>query len=362
MRTAIYEYLDYTEAEKKELWENAIFVFDTNVYLNLYRYTEKTRRTLLSALKNLQERLWMPNHVAREYMKNRTHVIWETNHRYIDLQSEADKFAESCKKSLNLDQNDSDLTDLKQKLQDWIDSEKEKNILVSNPHEDNILDQMLSLYDGKVGPPFSDEELKSVEQVGKTRYDAEIPPGYKDSGKQKRENQNNTYGDYIVWKQILNYAASNNVDIILVTNDQKEDWWETLHNQTIGPRIELRKEFFICTSQKFHMYTMKNFITHFENTLDGTVDRETIDEIDFFSKVIHHKSNKRDLKKYYNSFDSTSEARAAELRFNIMNLEAKNRKRLNQISTLNAKYSNGEVPGNIESQLSSNIANLNRVY
>lgn len=360
MRTAIYEFLDYSDAEKKDLWDQATFVFDTNVYLNLYRYTEKTRSLLLGALNELRERLWMPNHVAHEFMKNRNIVIWETNHRYSDLHSGAEKFIESCRTSLNLDPSDGDLNELKKLLNDWIETAKEKNILVTNSHEDKILDQLLSLYDGKVGPQFSEDELKTLEQDGKTRYAAEIPPGYKDSGKQKGDNQNNTYGDYMVWKQILNYAASSKKDIILVTNDQKEDWWETLHNQTIGPRIELRKEFFENTSQRFHMYTMKNFITHFENGVDGKVDRETIDEIDFFSKIIHHRSNRQDLKEYYKSFESDSEARAAKIRFSIMRLENKNRKRLNVINHNRDKYAIEEMPKEIESMVNNTIAKLER--
>ena len=71
MRNAIQEYLSYSDAEKLDLWNHATLVFDTNVLLNLYRYSDKTRKSLLAALNKLQARLWMPNHVAREFMKNR---------------------------------------------------------------------------------------------------------------------------------------------------------------------------------------------------------------------------------------------------------------------------------------------------
>ena len=42
MRRAIKEYIEPSSKEKQELWEKAIFVFDTNVLLNLYRYSAKT--------------------------------------------------------------------------------------------------------------------------------------------------------------------------------------------------------------------------------------------------------------------------------------------------------------------------------
>lgn len=41
MKDAIREYLELKDEEKEELWKNAVFVFDTNVFLNLYRYSKK---------------------------------------------------------------------------------------------------------------------------------------------------------------------------------------------------------------------------------------------------------------------------------------------------------------------------------
>lgn len=360
MRNAIQEYLNYTDEEKKELWDHATFVFDTNVYLNLYRYTSRTRKLLISSFEKLQDRLWMPNHVAHEFMKNRIGVIWETNNQYALLRTEADKFFDQCHTSLKLDQTDHELDDLKSKLKAWIDSSMQKNVAVTNPDSDSILDQLLKLYEGKVGLAYSNEEMKQIEQEGRQRYEKSVPPGYKDQNKQKSNDLNNTYGDLIVWKQILKYAASEKKDIILVTNDQKEDWWEILHGQTHGPRIELKKEFFNETKQKFHMYTMRSFITRFEGGNEDKIDPKTIDEIIFFSKIIHHKSDKKDLREYYNSFENDRDANAARLRFAIMRLENKNHKRLRVIQNTKEKYSYGEMPADIEAMVDNTIAKLER--
>lgn len=360
MRDAVKEYIYYSEEEKRDLWDNAIFVFDTNVYLNLYRYTFKTRELLLSAFSGLKERLWMPNHVAHEYMKNRNEVIWETNHQYDTLQSEANKFIELCRTTLKLEKSDTDLGMLSTQMSDWIKNAKTKNIIVSELYADSILQHLLTLYAGKVGKAFSNEELRTLEQEGKTRYAAEIPPGYRDSGKQKVNNLNNIYGDLIVWKQIITYAATEKKDIILVTNDQKEDWWEMVHGQTIGPRIELRKEFFESTKQRFHMYSMRSFITRYESGNDIKIDSKTIDEIEFFSKIIHHKSSKKELRDYYSSFENSNEAKAAKKRFEIMRLENKNRKRLNVIQYTQDKYISEKMPEDISNMLSHTITNYEK--
>ena len=193
------------------------------------------------------------------------------------------------------------------------------------------MEKLLSLYEGKVGNAFSKEDLEEEEKKGKERYSKNIPPGYKDSNKQKADNLNNVYGDYILWRQILNYAKSEKKDIILITNDQKEDWWYIEQGKTLGPRIELRKEFFDETGQRFHMYTMSNFIEMFESGNDTAVDKNTIDEIEFFSNVLYKKTPRSELKEYYDSFDSEIEARKAKIRYEIMRLERKNNKRWNTI-------------------------------
>lgn len=99
MKNAIREYIELSEAEKKTLWDNATFVFDTNVFLNLYRYSQKTREALLDAMGQLENRIWMPYQVAYEFMRRRPEIIIETVDRYTKLKQESDKFLR-CRRSL----------------------------------------------------------------------------------------------------------------------------------------------------------------------------------------------------------------------------------------------------------------------
>ena len=88
MKDAIREYLNLTEQEKQDLWKNAVFIFDTNIFLNLYRYTEDTRDSLLKAMEQLTDRIWMPKQVAQELMKDRTKVIFDTLKIFEELKDE----------------------------------------------------------------------------------------------------------------------------------------------------------------------------------------------------------------------------------------------------------------------------------
>ena len=83
MRNAVKEYIEYSSEEKNNLWNTATFVFDTNVFLNLYRYSNKTRNQLIESFEWLKARIWMPYQVASEFCKDRYSVIDEANRRFI---------------------------------------------------------------------------------------------------------------------------------------------------------------------------------------------------------------------------------------------------------------------------------------
>lgn len=361
MRNAVKEYLSYTDDEKLDLWNHATFVFETNVLLNLYRYSDKTRKSLLEALIKLKERLWMPNHVAQEFMKNRKNAIWVAIHQYEDLEREADKFIALCASTVKLEKSDTDIEELHKQITEWIEAAKKKNIMVNDLGHDLILEQLLALYDGKVGPSFSDEEQKQINSEGKARYESEIPPGYKDREKQKGENRNNTYGDLIIWKQILNYASAEKKDIIFVTNDQKEDWWEILHGQTIGPRVELKKEFADNTSQQLYMYSLQSFITQFDENNDAKIDKDTIAEIESLLNVPPEEIHEKSFREYYFDRDGGLElGRVRRTRYEIMKLEDKNQKRLASIHQIREKYKGKSMPKDIETMIENAITNIER--
>lgn len=69
-------------------------VFDTNVLLNLYRYSAKTRKSLLAAFENFKGRVWIPYQVAYGYMRKRCEVIYETVQRYEQFKKEMENFTD----------------------------------------------------------------------------------------------------------------------------------------------------------------------------------------------------------------------------------------------------------------------------
>lgn len=151
LRNIINEYIELSTHEKDELWNTAIFVFDTNVFLNLYRYSKNTREILLSAMDQLKDRIWMPYHIALEMMERRYEVIFETIERYDKLTGQANVFLLTCSKALRKKNEDEEMVELKNYIYDWLSKDENKNVLVSNPIEDSILEQILVLFDNRTG-------------------------------------------------------------------------------------------------------------------------------------------------------------------------------------------------------------------
>jgi hypothetical protein len=62
--------------------------------------------------------------------------------------------------------------------------------------------------------------LSKINNFGAVRYSHKLPPGFQDGAKDL-----NSYGDLIIWQEILEYCKSDSVKkAILITNDAKKDW------------------------------------------------------------------------------------------------------------------------------------------
>ncbi|MFF5075933.1 PIN-like domain-containing protein [Actinoplanes sp. NPDC000266] len=59
---------------------------------------------------------------------------------------------------------------------------------------------------------------------GSKRVDDLVPPGYLDAEKGDQYPEG-AAGDFLVYTQACHEAKTRQMDLIIVTNDEKEDWW-----------------------------------------------------------------------------------------------------------------------------------------
>lgn len=298
MKRAFPEYQKKSKEELNQMLENAIVVFDTNVLLNLYRYSEDTRNALKRVIEWCGDRLFMPYQVGYEFYNKRLEVIDEqTKHKSnieIELDKELNQISSKCRSfSSFYDIVKKDFEKLKEKIA----SEDKKREHFEN--KDTVLDFLETVFDGKVGINFTEDETKKLEKEAQDRVGKKIPPAYKDSGK----DNGNQFGDFYIWKQMIAKSKEINKDLIFITEDAKEDWWYIVNGKTISPRVELLREFIKETSgNSFQMYRTNEFIKHINNKLEEKVSPKASDEIKNMTMISDCYTNlikEADLSKFF---------------------------------------------------------------
>lgn len=294
-----YNY-SYTQEQYKEIWENGLFVFDTNTLLNLYRYQTVTRDEFLEVLKKISSRIWIPHHVALEFQRNRLIVICEQK----ELFSKTKKAVEGVQAKLNTEVESLKLKkrhslirsdDFVEKFNEliqlfFVNLEDLKSKQTHLSKQDTLQIVLENLFDGKVGDaPKNQDELDKLYKVAELRYKNKIPPGYMDEKKEdisidKSIIYKKKYGDFLVWEQLLSFTKTKtHKQVIFVSNDAKEDWWLHLHasgEKFSQPRPELLDEAFHKGGiENFLLYDSEGFLKYAKEYLDVEISQSSVQEV-----------------------------------------------------------------------------------
>ncbi|MFI0152582.1 PIN domain-containing protein [Streptomyces lydicus] len=242
---------------------------DTNVLLQLYRFTPEARGELLDVLSNLRDRLWIPHQVVAEYYARRVEAVKEHLNLYSSTPKslgeqkakslqELHSFAKRC--SMNEDERKRLIAPL-EVAYSAVNSEIERHqsefdlTLEKVIDDDPVLTALAKIFDGKTGAPFSEEESERFTVEYERRAEERIPPGYRDAGKHE-----NAHGDYFIWEQLLREAEVRSRPLLFVTNDTKEDWVRREAGLIVGARPELLAEFSDRCGNDFMLTQLSRFL------------------------------------------------------------------------------------------------------
>lgn len=288
----------YSDAEIQILWENAIFVVDTNILTNFYKYTKKdSYKNLLKILKKLKEadKLWIPHQVAIEYFFNYEKNMYKQKEGYEHLGKELRKFKDEVRKALqtvksahnyiNIDDYQYYVEGL-ESFNERLDVQLEKEI-EQLPDSQLTKKDLLNLIDGIIGNPYTQQKIDAIEKQGEERYKHKIPPGFSDAdsngGKGVQDVRNYgglryhlVYGDLLVWNQLIDKAKDDSTPIIFMTEDRKPDWWEKEGSRIKRPHPQLIQEFVNETQQDFYMYGTDRFVEFANKYLDINLTPEQV--------------------------------------------------------------------------------------
>ena len=304
MRNLFFWRLPPSEADFSRLWEDATFVFDTNFLLDLYRVSHSTAENFLNILQQIKNRIWLPYQVADEFLRRREEIIASEVESFQKALSAVEKW-KSEQQNFNslrgyLSQTGRIVSaevnflfgDQKHYL-DAVDAVekafREKIEQIASDHsslhsdKDSILEKLLLLFDdSKVGEPFDEQILPNLYKEADDRYKLLKPPGFKDANEKEDERK---YGDFILWKQILEFAKKESRPIIFVTGEKKEDWWVKKNNKIISPHVELRREFHEYVHQPFWMYQTQDFLQKAKDKLMVEIDPKSIEETNAIADI-----------------------------------------------------------------------------
>ncbi|TGK76975.1 PIN-like domain-containing protein [Leptospira kanakyensis] len=263
MKNKFKEYHKFTKEELIRLSKESLYVFDTNILLNMYRYSRSTVEdffTVFSKLKK-ENRIWIPYQVGIEFYENRINVIAEQRKSYQEILKSITKFKNDISAKyknhpfLNFEEifselNNKAITEIENKIceaeklqPNWLD-------------RDEILERINLIFEDSTGEEFTEERLKEIKSEGKLRYENKIPPGFKDENKSDHKK----FGDLIIWFEIIEKAKSSKKNIILVSGDTKDDWWLEKDGNKIMPLPALKKELYKQAGVNFHIYTPDAFL------------------------------------------------------------------------------------------------------
>lgn len=246
----------------EDIFNDALFVLDTNTLLTPFSTGKENIEEIEKVYKTLikNKRLYIPEHVLREFAKNRSLKISElytnidnalssskpiNDFEYPILgELDAYKSIKENKKSIDeiLKEYRKNLKELKSGITKWNWSDPVSSMYQRNFSEDLIIETKES----------EEDLIKEYEE----RIDNEIPPGNKDKAK-----SNNAIGDFIIWKSILDLGARVKKDVIFISNDEKNDWLLKGNKKSISTKFELVDEFYrISSGNHFITMTFSDFL------------------------------------------------------------------------------------------------------
>jgi hypothetical protein len=295
MRNLFRGYYKPNSEELANIWQNCIFSFDTNILLHIYCYTPETRARFFEVLNRFKERIWIPYQVAYEYQKNRIYVI----EKYVKAYEKLQEILQKKLQELEIEFQEYkrhpfiNTQQILAEIEQVIETVTSQIKIAQDNHpnyleHDELREELSDLFDGKVGQPYTEEELENLYPKAEKRFQYQKPPGYKDANKPIPKN----YGDVILWFQLIDYAKIQQKPIIFVTDDNKEDWWLKYNGETIEPRPDLIQEIVSEVGGEnfqFYMYHSDQFLDYAEKFLELPVQPEIVQEVReiMLQKAIH---------------------------------------------------------------------------
>jgi hypothetical protein len=225
-----------TRKTAKEIIAECLVSLDANVLLAPYRIPSEPFHKIVGVYKRLAEagRLIVTGQAAREFLKHRNSVIASAIEKLNkDVNRQLPGF-ENIALLKSISEYERVLA-IRDEIRRKYDEQRELLKRVGDELRGwECNDPVIAAYGEILSPYIQDlDQNEENEAIGqsKARKAEKIAPGWKDDGP----------GDFIIWKTLLKKVAPKRRDLIFVTSEKKDDWWDKVQQEPYLPSANLSK-------------------------------------------------------------------------------------------------------------------------
>lgn len=283
-------YYRVSRIERENVFRNGLIVLDTNALLDLYRLTPTARMEMISLLRTLAPRLFVPHQVAAEFHRRRIDAVASRRTEFHEQIQAIGRLADDVRALIRrvaqrAHGRDDDATSVWSCLEEAFAKGKDFINQVSSSYDldpdrlvsdssDQILDELTEILAGRVAERPSNDQIEKDRREAERRLNAKLPPGFKDRGK-----GDDAAGDYLWWAEVIRYAKGTTDAVLIVSNDiAKGDWTYDWRGMRIGADPRLVREMRELAGCRLILATTSEFLTQAPNAVGASVSPGTIAE------------------------------------------------------------------------------------
>lgn len=312
--------------ENSEIYKSqgTLFVFDTNVLLDLYRNNTETISAIKKTIDQVNDRIFLPYFTALEYQKRRLsviddqkHLISSTTSPIVDIINTSKQHLYKCTntKARHYEGLNKQVTALITKTITILNDDLEKMFESLHESIDELSTKDIhrewidSTFEGKIGNKKTQEYIDELDKKCIVRFKDKIPPGFCDIIK-KNDGKTDTsfcydgikydraYGDFYIWDEILQFSKSENINnVFFVTNDAKDDFVfkvgrDKENRENKGVHALLREEIInLSNVTSFDILNTKELISNINQAYNLKIDTENLNISTGNGSAIKNKTN-----------------------------------------------------------------------
>jgi hypothetical protein len=289
LRTLFPGYYALSDQQRMEAFERGFVSLDANALLDMYRFTPAARDEFIAVLSTMKSRLFITHQAAREFVRNRLKVYDE---RIEGTIKDSDDITDSLKlvdskirgfaRRYQIAESDRDnllsevaqlIENVKQSLREAAEYDLRREDVRLGV--DDVLREFDKLFEGRIGSKMAESDYRTAIEVASQRRKQKVPPGYMDTKDGDAERQ---AGDYLVWRQLMDEAKVHQRPVLLICNEDKEDWILKHRGESIGPRPELVLELQQEAGVDLYLVNVPSFLFNARKYLGTVVSDSTLAE------------------------------------------------------------------------------------